>query len=326
MAVLILPTFGPFHILHPRYNAVTVLEMAKAWKPQAILLASYGPAELEASTWRDAGDLPLFHLLPWAEANGVEVAALDEQSGLKTQAEQFREALAQFPRGQEILAQASGLEQRLQALLTRPLLPAESSSPAFLSELWAYLDGFARVFGEGPATGFREQRMKAVAGQIRARGEGHWVVLSDLLDYPYLLREIPGSTGPGEHASSEAEADRAILDRAWRLEENDDWGLLLHQLQEVGTEEAQYLAAQVYLAAGQPEDALALMEALLHSEFVHPAYLPGYVLARYGQLQDLVGDRQTALKAYQATLALSWVPPEAREIALAGQQSPFKLG
>lgn len=326
MPVLILPTLGPFHILHPRYNAVTVLEMARACGPRAILLASYGPAELEAGTWRDAGDLPLFHLLPWAEASGVEVAALDEQSGLKAQADQFREVLAQFPKGQEMLAQAAGLEQQLQALLTRPLLPAEPSSSAFLTELWAYLEGFARVFGEGPATGFRKQRMRAVAEKIRALGEGRWVVLADLLDYPYLLREIPGSTGPSEHASSPAEADRAILDRAWRLEEKDDWGLLLQQLQEVGTGEAQYLAAQVYLAAGQPEDALALMEPLLHTEFVHPAYLPGYVLARYGQLKDLAGDRQAALKAYQATLALSWVPAEAREIALAGQRSPFKLG
>ncbi|MER3480970.1 MAG: hypothetical protein C4327_10980 [Meiothermus sp.] len=325
MPVLILPTLGPFHILHPRYNAVTVLEMARAWEPRAILLASYGPAELAAGSWRDAGDLPLFHLLPWAEANGVEVAALDQQSDLKAQAEQFREALAQFPKGQEILAQASGLEGRLQTLLTRPLLPAEPSSPAFLAELWGYLEGFAGVFGEGPATGFREGRMRAVAEKIRALGEGRWVVLADLLDYPYLLRELPGAVGPQEHASSPAEADRAILDRAWRLEEKDDWGLLLQQLQEVGTEEAQYLAAQVYLAAGQPEDALALMEPLLHADFVHPAYLPGYVLARYGQLQDLVGNRPAALKAYQAALALSWAPAEAREIALAGQRTPFKL-
>ncbi|ADH62893.1 conserved hypothetical protein [Allomeiothermus silvanus DSM 9946] len=326
MPVLILPTLGSFHILHPRYNAVTILEMAKAYGPRAVLLASYAPAELEAGLWRDVGDLPLFHLLPWAERNGLEVAALDKHPNLKVQAEQFRQALAQFPRGQEFLAQAAELERRLQALLTRPLLPDMLSRPAFVDELWNYLDGFAQVFGEGPATGFRAQRMQAVAEQIGSRGEGRWLVISDLLDYPYLLREIPGATGPGAHASSPAEADRAILDRAWRLEEKDDWSLLLQQLQEIADAEAQYLAAQIYLAAGRPEDALALMEALLHSEFAHPAYLPGYVLARYGQLQDLAGNRQAALRAYQAALALSWVPAEAREIALAGQRNPFKLG
>lgn len=300
--------------------------MAKAYAPRAVLLASYAPAELEAGLWRDAGDLPLFHLLPWAEGNGVEVIALDKHPNLKAQAEQFRQALAQFPRGQEYLAQAAELERRLQALLTRPLLSDMLSSPAFISELWNYLDGFVQIFGEGPATGFRAQRMQAVAGQIGSKGEGRWLVIADLLDYPYLLREVPGAAGPGAHASSPAEADRAILDRAWRLEGDDDWGLLLQQLQEIADAEAQYLAAQIYLAAGRPEDALALMEPLLHAEFAHPAYLPGYVLARYGQLQDLVGNRQAALRAYQATLALSWVPAEAREIALAGQRNPFKLG
>ncbi|MER3483896.1 MAG: hypothetical protein C4332_12815, partial [Meiothermus sp.] len=95
---------------------------------------------------------------------------------------------------------------------------------------------------------------------------------------------------------------------------------------EVEGPEAQYCAAQIYLAAGQPQDALELLESLTHSDFSFPEYLPGYTLARYGQLADIMNQRDKALRAYQAVLALSWAPQEAREIALAGQRTPFRLG
>jgi tetratricopeptide (TPR) repeat protein len=116
-----------------------------------------------------------------------------------------------------------------------------------------------------------------------------------------------------------------VLDRAWQLSESDDWTLLLQQLQEVGGPEALYCAAQIYLAAGQIADAFELMEQLVHTDFQHPEYLPGYTLARYGQLADLMGQRDKALQAYRAVLGLSWVPKEAEEIALAGQRTPFRL-
>lgn len=324
MPSLILPTLGPFHILHPRYNAVTVLELTRQWQPQALLLASYGPQEWSASTWRDANDLPLFHLWPFAEDHALPVRALDSLAHLKAEAEAFRTALGQFPKGLEILKQMAQLEQSLQELLTTPLLAQDLSSTRFLDSLWSYLNRFAASYQEGPATGFRQMRMQQVAQAITGLPEGRYVILADLLDYPYLL-ELPGVQPPQAHASTEAEANRALLDRAWRLEDSDDLGGLLAQLQEVGNEEAQYLAAQIYLSVGQIEDALHLMEALVNTNFHHPAYLPGYVLSRYGQLQDLSGNRSKALRAYQAALALSWIPLEAKEIALAGQRTPFQM-
>ncbi len=333
MPVLLIPTLGPLHILHPRYNAVTVLELAKAFRPQALLLASYGAEDLEASTWRNHNELSLFQLLPWAEQSGVAVTALDNLSGQRRQAEEFREALSLYPRGKEILAGIAVLDQNLRTLLTSPITPESWSNTGFLQGLKDYLEGYKKTFGEGPATGFRQERMESVARRIREthtsahpeKAQSNIAVLVDALDYPYLLGLLPESQAPAARQPSEEERQRAILDRAWRLQEEDDWAALLSQLQEVPGPEASYLASQVYLAAGQVEDAFNLMEALVHSNFQQPAYLPGYVLSRYGQLADMQGKRDTALKAYQATLALSWAPPEAREAALAGTRSPFGL-
>ncbi|GEM85445.1 hypothetical protein [Meiothermus granaticius] len=324
--MLLLPTLGPFHLLHPRYNAVSVLEYVRQQAPQQVWLASYGPEELAAGTWRDEGELPLFHLLPWAQAARVPVEALDSRAYLKAEADRFRQALSQFPKGQEILASAAGLEERLQSLLTTPQSPQTLWSPAILAELQAYLTDYRERFGEGPATGFRQERMQALASQLRDRQPTEPVViLADLLDYALLRGLLPEAQTPEPQAPSPAERQRSVLDRAWRLEASDDWGALLAQLAEVGSPEAQYCAAQIYLAAGQPGDALELLEELIHSEFSFPEYLPGYVLARYGQLADLSNQRDKALRAYQAVLALAWAPREAQEIALAGQRAPFKV-
>jgi tetratricopeptide (TPR) repeat protein len=333
--MLWLPTLGPLHLLHPRYNAQTVLEQVKAVQPEGIFLASYGLPELQAGTWRDGGELSLFHVLPWAEANQIPVVALDEDFRLKAEAEQFRALLGQIPKGKQLLEQLGEYEAKLQALLTQPLTPAELSNPEFVLGLHNYLDGVVELFGEGPATGFRQQRMKGVAGKLKEEkglvGTTGWsssgnVVLVDVLDYPILKNLLPVPRPLFPIPSSEPERHRAILDRAWRLEPGDDWAALLNQLQEIDGPEAMYLAAQIYLAAGQTEDAFSLLEQLIHTDFQQPEYLPGYVLARYGQLADALGQRDKALRAYRAVLALSWTPAEAIEVAQAGQRGPLNVG
>lgn len=368
--MLLVPTLGPLHVLHPRYNAQTVVEWVKAQRPDRVVLASYGAEELAAHAWREQNELSFFYLLPWAEAQHIPVAALDQKYTRKAEAEQFREALGQFPKGKPLLEQLGVLDLRLQTLLTQPLTPEDFSKPEFLQGLRDYLEGVIKLFGEGPATGYRRERMQGLAqriaevagcdqpeqggggaGEKRKREEGTaeqpsgttgWsssnrgaeeldnaektVVLVDVLDYPVLKELLPYTLHLKPITPSEAERQRSILDRAWRLEANDDWVLLLSQLQEIDGPEAMYLASQIYLAAGQTEDAFTLLEQLVHSDFQHPAYLPGYVLARYGQLADTLGQREKALRAYKAVLALSWVPAEAREMALAGQHSPFQLG
>ncbi len=326
MSVLLIPTLGPFHILHPRYNGVTIVELIRLYQPHSIGLASYSPEELVVGSWRDQHDVPLFHVLPWAERAKVPVEALDAQAHLKVQAEQFREALGQYPKGQQILAQAAHLEEGLRELLCRPHTPADFAQAPLIEALQAYHREYERFFGEGPATGFRQRRMQQVAERLRA-SRGRWAVLVDLLDFPLLLESLPEGIRqlPQDHPPTELERQRSILDRAWQLHEADDWAVLLQQLKEMESPEALYCAAQIYLAAGQPEDAFALLEELIHSNFQYPEYLPGYTLARYGQLADLLGQREKALRAYRAVLGLSWAPQEAREMALAGQRTPFRL-
>lgn len=67
--MLLLPSLGPFHILHPRYNAATVLVLLERARPEVLYLASLSPEDLKTGRWREEDPL-LFHLLPWAEERG----------------------------------------------------------------------------------------------------------------------------------------------------------------------------------------------------------------------------------------------------------------
>ncbi len=318
--MLLLPSLGPFHILHPRYNAATVLALLEEARPKVVYLASHSEVELEGGLWREEDPL-LFHLLPWAEERGIPVVALDEEAHLKGEAEAFRQALAQHPLGQPHLERMRGFDQELWQLLRLPLTPEDLGSEGFLSRLRQVYGGFVQAFGEGPATGFRARRMARVAEGLKGR-EG--AVVAELLDYSLLAETFPQAL-PKAHEPTEAERQRALLDRAWQLKEGDDWVGLLEGLFQIGSPEALYLAAQVYLAAGEWREALALMEEVFRMDFQYPGYLPGYVLARFGQLLDLVGERERALRAYRGVLALSWAPEEARAMALAGLRAPFRL-
>ncbi len=315
--MLLLPSLGPFHILHPRYNAATVLALLEAHRPKRIYLASLGPEELEKGLWQEEDPL-LFHLLPWAEGRGVEVVALDALAPLKAEAQAFREALGLYPGGQAYLEALKGHEETLAHLLQTPLTP--EALPSLAQNLREAYGAFVQAFGEGPATGHRRRRMEAVAGKLKGL-EG--AVVAEALDYALLAELLPVPPLPPHTPTPEEEA-RALLDRAWRLEEEDDWARLLEGLFRIGTPEALFLAGQIYLAAGQPEEALALLEEVVQGDFHHPGYLPGYALARLGQVLDLLGQRERALRAYRGVLALAWAPEEARQTAQAGLRHPFQ--
>ncbi len=327
MDLLVVPTLGPLHLAQPRYNAVTLLELTRAYRPDAVLLASYSEEGLSEGAWREAEELGLFHLLPWAERAGVPVRAIGERAELlKAEAERFRDYLEQMEQGRRYLEEEAEARQGLLSWLEAPLAPESWRAEEPLDALKRYLEWVVEHFGEGPATGFREARMQEVARRIQALPPGRYAVWVDLLDLPVLLEKLPGAELPGPHEPTEAERARAVLDRAWRLQEGDDLFRLLEQLREIGGAEAGYLASQLYLAAGQVEDAAALLEQVAEGDFHHPEYLPGYVLARLGQLRDLLGERERAIRAYRGVLALSWAPKEAREIAQAGLRTPFRIG
>ncbi|MGQ9735374.1 MAG: tetratricopeptide repeat protein [Thermaceae bacterium] len=314
MVLRILPTLGPLHLLHPRYNAATLWEMSKELRPEVIHLASWPerpPLEEEPALWS---------LFAWAEEEGIP---LEGGPRGKEEAEAFREALRAFPRGEVHLERIKDWEEGLKGLLLSPLTPGRLGEEAFLEELRAHLETLAQAFGEGPATGHRRARMEEMAQTLRGE-KRRALVLVEILDYPYLLSFFP-EAAPQDRPPTERERERALLDRAWLLREEDDWGALLKGLFEISSPEALFLAGQIYLAAGQPEEALALFEEVFRMDFQTPPYLPGYFLARFGQLLDHFGERERALRAYRGVLALSFAPQEAREIALAGLRAPFRL-
>ncbi|MFN3368435.1 MAG: hypothetical protein ACK4ZX_03370, partial [Thermus sp.] len=79
--MLLLPSLGPFHILHPRYNAATVLALLEEAGAPVLYLASHSEESLREGLWREEDPL-LFHLLPWAEGKGIPVVALDQEAHL----------------------------------------------------------------------------------------------------------------------------------------------------------------------------------------------------------------------------------------------------
>jgi len=324
--MIVIPSFGPFHVLHPRYNARTVAELIRETGSDTLYLASYSQEGYENGLWRDENELPLFELSRLVDEGALEIVGLGEDAErLKKEAELFVEYLGNMPRGEEAKERLAAIDQKLVNYLSTPRLPAEVGSEEFINGLNEILQEKVEFAGEGPATGFRQQRMAQVASTLLDLKEGGAVVLVDVLDYPELLARLPGARTPWEREPARAEADRAIMDRAWRLESEDDWGGLLAQLSQIDGPEAAYLASQIYLAAGQLDDALRILEEVTRGDFSHPEYLPGYVLARLGQLYDLIGRRDKAIRAYTAVQALSWVPAEAREIAQAGLRAPFKV-
>ena len=321
--MVILPTLGPLHVLHPRYNARTVTELVISTGARTVYLASLSREGLEKKIWRDRNELPLFELYPLAEEDRLRLEALGVNAeSLQHEAELFSEYLSNMPRGEEAKETLAGIDRELSEFLSVPRLPSEFADEEFVGGLERILQKQAEFAGEGPATGFRQRRMAQVAEALSEMEDA--VVLVDVLDYPALMRRLPGARGPWDREPTKAEMERALLDRAWRLENEEEWGNLLAQLSEIGSAEAGYLASQIYLAAGQPEDSLRLLEEVSRGDFSRPEYLPGYVLARLGQLYDLVGQRDKALRAYTAVQALSWAPAEVREIAQAGLRAPFK--
>lgn len=323
MAELILiPTLGSLHLLHPRYNSATPLALSQEFGAQTVILASYSPEGLRQGLWRHEEDLALFALA----GSGSEVRGLVAGSeAMRQEALEFTRILSENDPGQRFLKPLEELSAELENVFSNPLSPEVVGSQEWLAPLNRFNQEIAELAGPGPATGFRETRMAVAAQQLAVLPPGRYAVWAEALDYALLAELLPKAARPSIHEPTAAEQERAILDQAWRLENPSYWPELLAALQNIASAEAQFLASQIYLAAGQTQDALSLLEDLSRGEFSSPEYLPGYVLARLGQLYDLSGERERAQRHYRAVLALSWAPDETREAARSGLAKPFTL-
>lgn len=331
----VIATLGALHATAPLYNAQTVLEILAFLGAKKVLLADVRAETWTSGAWRDLDD-PVLFALEDARAHCIGIAP-DWAWGLAEQ-NKMLEFLKQFPQGQQRLAKFHTAERDLKTALTIPLdVPTVYGS--LLEVVRAHHLQVADILEEGPGTAHRLQRLQKIAQHLEpnivASLEPDAVLLAALDDVPALLElgfELPDLTG---FAPSEASRFRAIIDRAYRLEENDDLDALVHQLLALDAPadtalarmalEARFAASGLYLAVGDWASARDLLEAVSQGQFERPSYLAGFVLARLGQVRDLMLERDRAKRAYTAALALAYCPLEAREVAQLGLQQAFKL-
>ncbi|MFC4452638.1 hypothetical protein [Deinococcus sonorensis] len=315
--IVLLPDLGDLLRLQPHYNAATVVELARTLGTDAVLWLSGPDPEHPVRDALGAAGLPVQELSPeWAWA--------------EQEHQQLQEFLNQFPQGRERLRTAAQAEAAMQQALTGPLTLERLISADLLAQLADSHRALAAALDEGPGTRWQQRRLDTLAERL----DGHsGPALAALDDLPGLLERLPQARLPdaSSFAPGEASRLRALADRAEQLHEDDDLSALLDALErETGDAitpraELDYAAAGIRLAVGDLPGARALLERAAHSLADHPRSLPGLVLARLGQVRDAQGDRDLAVRAYRAVLALGFVPQVARDTAEAGLKAAFVL-
>jgi hypothetical protein len=305
-----------------------VLELARAADPEVVVLAPLPPEVLATPAWQETPEIVLpLSVVPWARRRRVALEAGMAASPDPDAEADFRRYAALYAQTREQLRDLDAQLQPLDALLPQPL-----TLPRIWDEviplLGEYQRARERAFEDGPGTDWWRARLGSLAGRIGALSVERVTVLAGAEQLPLLLEllgEVPGAELrlPRTAPSSEAVRRRALLDVAFRGDAADP-GRLIAQLRELDGAEARFHEANLLLSHGHLSEALELLEAASRGDFSAPYYLPGYLLARLGQLRDLSGDRDGATRAYRGVLALDWAPPEASEAARSGLGAPFE--
>ncbi len=347
----IFPVAGPFHTRWPRYNAVHVRDSVRAFAPDVVAVTPLAPGALDDPGWQDTAELPLPHtVVPWARSEGVPVvesgiASDDPQDpGHQGAATELRRYLEMYEDGLARLRRVEAASAPVRELLSRPLDLA-----AVHAELLPAIERQQEVetteLGSGPGDDWREERAALIASRSLAAlrsatrspppGDTLRLAIVAEVDWVPALRRLLGGSAtmasgvtveivdaPSAGAGEEGRV-RALLDAAMSgLGEPES---LLRALSAVEDPEARYHEANLLLEHGHPVEALERLEALTAGDFQHPYYLPGFVLARLGQLRDLAARREDAMRSYRGVMALTYAPQAAREAAAAGMRSPFTL-
>ena len=327
-AVCLIPLMGPFHLRFPRYNAITVLETVEAFQPDALASTALAPNALDEPRWQDTSEIALpLAIIPWARRRMLPLSGIAEPSPDPEAEADFDRYLAQYPQGRELQAELAAALRPVEALLEEALTAARIEAD-LLPQLETYHHLRRERFGEGPGTGWLAERCERMADALLTLDAGRIAVLAPIDHLPGLrltLADRVALEPPPEVAESEAARVRGLLDFAMRTEVPEP-GNVLTRLREVAAPEARYHEANLLLANGHPAEALERLEAASQGDFQEPYYLPGYLLARLGQLRDLAGDRDGAIRAYRGIRALDYAPADAIEAAGEGLQKPFGTG
>lgn len=321
MGLYLVPLLGPFHLRMPRYNAATVVDVLEALGPDRVVTSAVSASALAEPDWRDTEEIALpLAVEPWLRRRGMPLEAIGEPPPDPTAEADMRRYLREAGEA-ERLAPLEAAERDLEALLGAAL-DAERLHRELLPLLARVQAEAEALFGDGPGTGWRRSRATTVAERARAVGGERVALLAPAEDVP-LLREALNDAAPAPTPPpSERSRRRALLDTALRGDASDP-ASLLSALRELEEPEARVAEADVLLANGHVAEALETLEAASHGDFSEPYHLPGWLLARLGQLYDLAERRDDALRAYRGVLALSWAPAAPVEAARQGLERPF---
>ena len=327
----VVPLVGPFHTRWPRYTVVHVREAVKAFRPDVVALAPLAPGALTDPLWQDTEEVALPHtVVPWARRAGVELAevglAADDPAdpGDARAEADLRRYLELYEDGKARLARVDAAFGPVRELLRQALGP-ERIRDELLPAIAAQQAERLRQLDRGPGDGWLDERAAVVASRALASGGERIALLAGVDQVPALERALRGHAElnrPPTPDAGEEGRERALLDVAMRGDVADV-GALLESLRSLETAEARYHEANLLLANDHPAEALERLIDLLRLEFHEPYYLPGFVLARLGQLYDLAGRRREAERSYRGVLALSFAPEAARTAAREGLEQPF---
>ncbi len=325
MRITLIPLLGPLHLRCPRYNAVSVRDAVAASAPEALAVAAL--SDLETPGWQETPEIALpLAVIPWARQRSLPVYPVLEPSPDPAAAGDFQRYLRQYPeRARDLLKDVDASLRPVDALLEQPLtLPCIEEE--LLPALRTHQELCEQHFSDGPGTDWLRARSETMAERILNLPHTCLTILAGVEQLPFLVDTLQGRAEvmfPPEPAPSEKAQERSLLDVAFRGETYSE--NLLTQLRGLESAEARYHEANLLFAGGRLGEALEVLQSTSQGDFSQPYFLPGYLLARLGQLRDLADERSRALRAYRGVLALDWAPREAVEAAQAGLREPFAL-
>ncbi len=326
MKLTLVPLMGPFHLRFPLYNAVSVKDIVRDVQPDVVATTVLEPDTFSTLDWQDTPEIPLpLSVVPWARRNGKEVYGVLEPSPDPSAEADFQRYLSQYEKTRGTVAQLGALLRPLNALLQEGL-----TLKRIRQEVVPIIREQAEVkeeaFGDGPGTDWLRERIQVMAARILALPHERVAALASIDHVPFLedaLRDKAELVLPSESEPTEEVRTRSLLDFAFRGDVPEP-GNVIAQLRSSDLAEARFHEANLLLANGHTVEALDLLEAASRGDFSEPYYLPGYLLSRLGQLRDLAGERDGALRAYKGVRALAWAPHEAIRAAEAGLAAPFE--
>jgi hypothetical protein len=325
MQLTLIPLMGPFHLRYPLYNSVTVRDLVKASQPPTVVTTVLNSKDFEYPAWQDTPEIALSQgVIPWVKQQKLALYGVFEPSPDPSAFEDFKRYAHEYPQLGQQLRDVQAKLQDLAQLLEQGL-NLERIQNEVLPLLRDYQVNREQLLGDGPGTDWLHERVKKMAHQILELPFERITVLSSAEHIPFLQEALESYlVGLPKIESSEESRERSLLDFAFRIDVPEA-GNLMAQLRNLKSAEARYHEANLLLANGHILEALDILEQTSQGDFSQPYYLPGYLLARLGQLYDLAKKRDAALRCYKGVRALGYAPVEALEEAIQGLERPFEL-